>query len=158
MNGSPNFFLDNFYTFCRVMLLVPSKIQSWQVEEAALVIFFLILASGVIILCDRLMKRYDLGFATNILVAVGVLCLAVGLTGFMMSVPRLLVSASRPFRVVGIGAPVINFALAAITSMGNRLSKQHSIAGALILGGAGILFGWVLVTTFLLFYLGLYNY
>ncbi|HLE15904.1 MAG TPA: hypothetical protein VI776_14235 [Anaerolineales bacterium] len=158
MNGTSNFILDNFYTFFRVMLLIPSKIQSWQGDDVALAVFFLILAMPVIFLCDRLMKKYDLGFAANVLLAFLVLSLAEGLMGLIMSIPRLLVSASRPFLVLGIGTPVINIALGVIASLGNRLRKKYPKAGAFLLCGVGFPFAWVLATTFVLFFLGLYNY
>ena len=152
-----NFIKDNFSAFVEVMFFIPTRFQIWYWHEATLLVFILAVALGVIFLCDWLMKKYNLGIAASVLLTFLVLSLPLGVTGFLLSIPRLSVSAFNTFLVVWIGSPVFNLILSVMASLGNRLRNNHPMAGTLLLYGAGFLFAWVLLTTFILFALRLFN-
>ena|SRR3990172_6603385 len=158
MNELINLIKENFSTFVEVMVFIPSRFQIWYWEEAAVLVFILAFALGVVFLCDRLIKKYDLGFTTSILFTFLVLSLTLGLTGFFLSIPRLNLNPSAPFLIVGIGSPVFNLILGVVATLGNRLRNHHPIAGTLILYGVGFPFAYLLFTTFAVFFLSLYNY
>jgi predicted MFS family arabinose efflux permease len=157
MNGLMNLIKDNFSAFVEVMLYIPSRFQIWYVSEVVILVFILSLALGVIFLCARLIKKYNLGFAASVLLTFLVLSLTLGLTGFFLSIPQLFRSVSDTFLVVGIGSPVFNLGLSVVASLGNRLRNNYPIAGTLLFCGVGLLFAYVLFTTFTLFALRLYN-
>lgn len=158
MNELINLIKENFFTFVEVMFFIPSRFQIWYWHEAALLVFILALALGVVFLCDRLMKKYNLEFIASALLTFLVLSLTLGLTGFFLSIPRLDLNPSAPFLIVGIGSPVFNLILGVVATLGNRLRNNHPIAGTLILYGVGFPFAYLLFTTFAVFILGLYNY
>ena len=158
MNDLINFITDNFSAFVEAMFIIPSRFQIRyvnDVSEAAVLIFILAVAVGVVFLCARLMNKYNLRFAASVLLAFLVLSLTLGLTGFLLSIPRLSASAFDTFLVVCIGSPVFNLALGMMAALGNRLRNHHPIAGAVLLFGVGILFAYVLFTTFIVFLLRL---
>ena len=157
MNGLPGFIKDNFSAFLEVMWFIPSEIQIRDWYEAALLVFILVVALGVIFLCDRLLKKYNPGFATGALLVFLLLSLTLGLTGLILSIPRLPSSMYNTFPVLCIGSPVFNLVLGVVASLGHRLRNHRPIAGTLLLCGAGFLFAWVLFTTFILFALRLFN-
>jgi len=158
MNGLMNFIKDNFSAFLEAMMFIPSEFQIWYVSEVAVLVIILVLALGVIFLCDRLIKKYNLGFTASVLLTFLILSLTLALTGLIISIPRLYLSAFDFFLVVGIGSPAFNIVLSMIATLGNRLHKNYPIAGTLLLCGVGFLFAWILIATFVLFILGLYNY
>jgi len=158
MNELINLIKENFSTFVEVMVFIPSRFQIWYWEEAAVLVFILAFALGVVFLCDRLIKKYDLGFTTSILFTFLVLSLTLGLTGFFLSIPRLNLNPSAPFLIVGIGSPAFTLVLSVIASLGHRLRNNHAKAGTLLLFGVGLLFAYVLFTTFIVFALRLYSF
>jgi hypothetical protein len=157
MNEFVEFIKDKFSTFVEEMFFIPSEFQIWYWSEVAVLVFILVLALGVIFLCDRWMKIYKLRFAASVLLTFLVLSLTLGLTGFLVSIPRLSVSVFDTFMVVCIGSPIFNLVLGVIASFGSRLRNNHPIPGALLLFGAGFVFGYVLFTTFILFVLRLFD-
>ena len=161
MNGLINLIKDNFSAFVEVtFFIIPSRFQIWyinEVSEVVILVFILSSALAVIFLCDRLMKKYNLGFTASVLFAFLILSLTLGLTGFLLSIPQLSVSASDTFLVLCIGSPVFNLILSVMAALGNRLRNNHPIAGALLLCATGFLFAYVFFTTFILFALRLYN-
>ena len=158
MNGLMNFLIGYFSVFFEVMFFMPTQFQVWYWSEAALLVFILVVALGVIFLCDRLVKKYNLRFAASVLLTFLVLSLTLGLTGFIVSIPRLDLKPLVPFLIVGLGSPVFNIVLGVVAALGNRLSQNHPKASAFILFGVGLLFAYVLLTTFAVFVLSLYNY
>jgi len=158
MNELMNLIKDNFSAFVELMFFIPSEIQiqSVDVGEAAVLVFILVVALGVIFLCARLMKKYNPGFAASILLAFLLLSLTLGLTGFLLSIPRLDLNPTDTFLVVCIGSPVFNLILGVMASLGHRLRHNHPIAGTLLLCGAGVLFAWVLLITIILFALRIF--
>ena len=151
MNGLLDIIKDHFSAFVEAMLFISSELQIWNWYEAALLVIILGVALGVIFLCDHLMRKYNLGFPASVLLAFLILSLSLGLTGILLSIPRFSVSAFDTFLVVFIGSPVFNIALGVMASWGSRLRKINPIAGTLILCGAGFLFSWILLTTFIMF-------
>lgn len=161
MSGLIDLVKNNFSTFVEVMFFMPSRVQIRyvnDVSEVVILVFILAVPVGVIFLCARLMKKYNLGFSASVLVAFLVLSLTLGLTGLLLSIPRLDLISSSPFLIVGIGSPVFNFVLGVIASLGHRLRNGHSKAGMLLLFVAGLIFAYVLFTTLTVFFLSLYNY
>ena len=160
VNDLINFITDNFSAFVEVMFIIPSRFQIRyvnDVSEAAVLIFILAVAVGVVFLCARLMNKYNLRFAASVLLAFLALSLTLGLTGFLLSIPRLFRYVSNEFLIVGIGSPVFDLVLGVMAALGNRLRNHHPIAGALALCGVGFLFAYVLFTTFIMFVLRLNN-
>ena len=159
MNGLMNLIKDNFSAFVQAMLFIPSEfqIQSVGVGEAAVLVFILVVALAAIFLSARWMKKHNLGFTASVLLTFLVLSLTLGLTGFLLSIPRLSSSVYDTFPVLCIGSPVFNLVLSVIASLGHRLRSNHPIAGTLILYGVGFLFAWILFSTFIMFALRLYN-
>ncbi len=157
MKGLIDVIKDHFSAFVETMLFISSELQIWNWYEAALLVIIMGVALGVIFLCDRLMRKYNLGFPASVLLAFLILSLSLGLTGILLSIPRLSVSAFDTCLVVFIGSPVFNIALGVMASWGNRLRVNHLIAGTLLLCGAGFLFAWVLITTLIVFTLRLYS-
>lgn len=158
MNGLINFIKDHFSAFIEVMLLIPSEFQIRYVSEVVVLVLILALGLAAIFLCDRLMTKYNLGFAASVLLSFLILSLTLGLMGFFMSIPRLFVNVSDTFLVVCVGSPIFNLALGVVTSLGNRLPNYYPKAGVLLLCGGGFLFAWILLITFSVYFLGLYNY
>lgn len=161
MNELINTLKDEFSAFVEVMLIIPSRFQIRyvnDVSEVVILIFILAVPMGVIFLCARLMKKYNLGFSDSVLLAFLVLSLTLGLSGLILSIPRLDLISSSPFLIIGIGSPVFNLVLGVIASLGHRLRNGHSKAGILLLFVSGLLFAYVLFTTITVFILGLYNY
>ena len=158
MNEWINLIRDNFSAFIEVMLFIPSRIQVWYFSEAIMLAVILSVALGVVFLSARWMKKYSLGFAASVLLAFLVLSLTLGLTGLLLSIPRLDLISSSPFLIVGIGSPVFNLVLGVVASLGHRLRSNQPIAGTLLLCGTGFVFAYVLFTTFVVFFLSLYNY
>ncbi len=159
MNELINIIGDNFSAFMEAMPAISSRFQIRYVNdvgEAAALVFILAVAMGVVFLCARLMRKYDLGFPASVLVAFLILSLTLGLTGFLLSIPQWS-GVSDTFLVVCIGSPVINLGLGVMASLSNRLRNNHPIAGTLALCGVGFLFAYVLFVTFILFILRLYN-
>jgi len=152
-----NFVKDNFSAFVEAMFFIPSEMQILYWDEAAGLVFFLLVALGVIFLSARLIKKYNLGFPSGVLLTFLVLSLTLGLTGFLVSIPRLSVSVLDPFMVICIGSPVFNLVPGVLTSFGSRLRNNHPIAGRILLFGAGILFAYILFTTFIFFALRLFD-
>ena len=159
MNGLINFIKDNFSAFVEWMLAIPSEIQIQYVDvgEAAVLVFILVLPVGVIFLCDWLMKKHKPGFVGGVLLTFLVLSLTLGLTGFLLSIPRLFESVNYTFPIVCVGSPVFNLVLSVIVSFGSRLRNHHPIAGVLLLLGAGLPFAHIFFTTFIVFLWPLIN-
>jgi len=159
MNGLIDLIKDKFSAFVELMLFIPSEIQiqSVGVGEAAVLVFSLVMAVAAIFLSARWMRKRNLAFTASVLLTFLVLSLTLGLTGFLVSIPRLSVSVFDTFIVVCIGSPVFNLVLGVITSFGSRLRNNHPIAGTLLLFGVGILFAYVLFTTFIFFALRLFD-
>lgn len=159
MNELINLIKGNFSAFVEVMLFIPSELQIQYVGvgEAAVLVFILIVALAAIFLSARLMKKHNPGFTASVLLTFLVLSLTLGLTGFILSIPRLSSSVYNTFPVLCIGSPVFTLVLSVIASWGHRLRSNKPIAGTLVLFGAGLLFAYVLFTTFILFALRLYN-
>ncbi len=160
MNGFVNFIRDNFSAFLEWMLGIPANFQIRSVNEvgeAAFLIFVLVLPLGVMFLCDRLMKKHKPGFIGGVLLTFLVLSLALGLMGFLLSIPRLSSSVYDTFPVLCVGSPVFNLILSVIASFGSRLRNHHPIAGILLLLGAGLLFAYIFFTTFIVFLWPLIN-
>ena len=158
MNELISFINDNFSAFVEVMFIIPSRFQIRYVNdvgEVALLVFALALPLGVIFLCVRLMNKYNLRFTASVLLAFLVLSLTLGLTGFLLSIPRLPSSMSDTFPIVCVGSPVFNLILSVIASFGSRMRNHHPIVGILLLLGAGFLFAYVFFTTFIVFLLHL---
>jgi len=147
MNGLMDFLIGYFSVFFEVMFFIPTRFKVWYWHEAALLGLILAVALGVIFLCNWLMKKYNLGFTASVL-----------LTFLILSIPRLDLNPSIPFLIVGLGSPVLNIALSLVAALGNRWSQNYPKAGTLFLFGVGILFANVLLTTFAVFFLSLYNY
>jgi hypothetical protein len=158
MNGWMDFLIGYFSVFFEVMFLIPSQFKIWYWHEAALLGLILAVALGVIFLCDWLVKKYTPGFTASVLLTFLVLSLTLGLTGFFLSIPRLALNPLAPFLIVGLGSPVFNIVLGVIATLGNLLSRKHPKAGTLLLSVVGLLFAYVLLTTFAVFFLSLYNY
>src|SRR3990172_3667064 len=158
MNGLMDFLLGYFSVFFEVMFFIPTRLKVWYWHEAALLGLILAVALGVIFLCNWLMKKYNLGFTASVLLTFLILSLTLGLTGVLLSIPRLDLNPSIPFLIVGLGSPVLNIALSLVAALGNRWSQNYPKAGTLFLFGVGILFSNVLLTTFAVFFLSLYNY
>ena len=159
MNGFVNFIKDNFSAFLEWMLFIPSEIQiqSVDVGEAAVLVLILVLPLGVIFLCDWLMKKHKPGFVGGVLLTFLVLSLTLGLTGFLLSIPRLSSSVYDTFPLLCIGSPVFNLIPSVIVSFGSRLRNHHPIAGILLLLGAGLSFAYIFFTTFIVFLWPLIN-
>jgi hypothetical protein len=159
MNELINFIKDKFSAFVELMIFIPSELQisSTGVSELAVLVFILVVALAAIFLSARWMKKYNPGLAGSVLLAFLILSLTLGLTGFLLSIPQLSVSASDTFLVLCIGSPVFNLILGVMAALGNRLRNNRPIAGALLLCATGFLFAYVLFTTFILFALRLYN-
>jgi len=157
MNGLMNFIKDNFSAFVEVMSFIPSEFQIWHASEVAILVLILMFALAVIFLCNRWMKKYKLGITASVLLTFLVLSLTLGLTGFFFSIPRLFANMFDSFLVVCIGSPVFNLVLGVFASLGHRLRNNHPIAGTILLFGTGLLFAYVLFTTFIVFALRLYN-
>lgn len=158
MDGWMDFPLGYFSAFFRIMFFAPTRFKVWYWSEGVLLISILVAALGVIFLCAWLMKKYRPGFAASVLLTFLVLSLTLGLTGIIMSIPRLDLRPAIPFLIVGLGSPIFNIVLGVIVALGDRLSRRHPKGGALLLFGAGILFAYVLLTTVAVFALSLYNY
>ena len=157
MNGLMNFMKGHFSAFIEVMLLIPSEFQIRYVSEVVVLVFILALGLAAIFLCDRLMTKYSLGFAASVLLTLLILSLTLGLTGFLLSIPRLSSSVYDTFPLLCIGSPVFNLILSVIASLGHRLRNNHAKAGTLLLFGVGLLFAYVLFTTIIMFTFRLYN-
>ena len=158
MNGLINLIKDNFSTFVEVMFFIPTRFKVWYWSEAVVLIIILAVAVGVIFLCDRLMRKYSFEFPASVLLAFFVLSLTLGMTGVLLSIPRLFVYVSEPFLLICIGSPVFNLVLGVFAALGHRLRNNHPIAGTLLLCGVGLLFAYLLFTTLAVFFLSLYNY
>jgi len=104
MNELMNLIKDNFSAFVELMLFIPSEsqIQSVGVGEAAVLVFILVVALGVIFLTARWMKKHNPGFTASVLLTFLVLSLTLGLMGFFLSILRLDLITSAPFLIVGI--------------------------------------------------------
>lgn len=160
MNGLINIVKDNFSAFIEAMFVISSRFQIRYINdvgEVVVLIFILAVAVGVVFLSARLMKKYKTGFPAGVLLAFVVLSLTLGLTGFLLSIPRLFRYVSNEFLIVGIGSPVFNLALGVMTALGNRLRNTHLIAGTLALCVTGFLFAYLLFVTFIVFALPLIN-
>jgi len=158
MNELINLIRDNFSAFVNAMLIIPSELQVQSVGEAAVLVIILVVALAAIFLSARWMKKHNLGFTASILLTFLVLSLTLGLTGFLLSIPRLSSSVYDTFPVFCIGSPVFNLVLSVIASLGHRLRNNHAKAGTLLLFGVGLLFAYVLFTTFIVFALRLYSF
>jgi hypothetical protein len=158
MNGWMDFLIGHFSVFFEVMFFIPTRFQIWYWSEAALLGLILAVALGVIFLCNWLMKKYNLGLTASVTLTFLILSLTLGLTGFLLSIPRLDLNLLAPFLIVSLGSPVFNILLGVVATLGNRLSRNHPKAGTLLLVGVGTLFAYVLLTTFAVFFLSLYNY
>ena len=142
------------------MLFIPSRFQIRYVNdagEAAVLVIVLGLAVGVVFLSARLMKKYRLGFPASVLLTFLVLSLTLGLIGFLLGISRLSSSLYTTFPVLCIGSPVFNLTLSVIVAWGHRLRNHRPITGTLLLGSTGLLFAYILFTTFILFVVRLYN-
>jgi hypothetical protein len=155
-----NFIEDNFSAFLEWMLFIPSNFQIQpvfrirsvdDVIEAAILVFVLVLPMGVIFLCARWMKKYNLGLPASVLLAFLILSLALGMIGLILSIPRLSYSISDTFPIICVGSPVFNLVLSVIIALGHRLRNHRPIAGALLLFVAGLLFAYVFFTTVTVF-------
>jgi hypothetical protein len=150
-----NLIMESFSDYFWVMFQVPSILilseRGGRGGRLALSAFILILAISLIFLCDRLVKKYALGFAAGVILTFFVLSLAVGLIGLLMSLMSIsrLGSASGTFLTVCSGSAVINIVLSLIAAMGNRLKNKSPKAWAALLCGVGFLYAWSLATTFL---------
>jgi hypothetical protein len=151
---------DNFSAFIEAMFVISSRFQIRYVNdvgEVTVLVVILAVALGVVFLSARLMKKYKTGFSAGVLLAFLALSLTLGLTGFLLSIPRLFRYVSNEFLIVGIGSPLFNLALGVMTALGNRLRKNHPMAGTLALCGVGFLFAYLLFVTFIVFDLPLIN-
>jgi len=111
MNGLMNFMKGHFSAFIKVMLLIPSEFQVRYASEVVVLVFILALGLAAIFLCDRLMTKYNLGFAASVLLTLLILSLTLGLMRFFMSIPRLFLNVSDTFLVVCVGSPIFNLVL-----------------------------------------------
>lgn len=159
MNGLMNFIKDKFSAFVELMLFIPSEIQihSVGVGEAVVLVFILVVALAAIFLPARWMRKHNLGSTASILLTFLVLSLVLGLTGLLLSIPRLSSSMYDTFPVLCIGSPVFNLVLGAIAALGHRLRSNQPIAGTLLLCGAGFVFAYLLFITIIMFAFRLYN-
>lgn len=158
MNGLIGLFKDKFSVFLEAILFIPSALQIWHVSEVVVLVFILVLALSAVFLCARLMAKYSLGFTAGVWLAFSIMSLILGLIGCFLSIPQLYArSTVDTFMVVCMGSPVFTLFLGVLTSLGSRVRNNYPKAGMLLLYGAGFLFAWVLLTTFILFALRLYN-
>lgn len=141
------------------MLVISNRFQIQYVNdvgEAAILVFILAVAVGVVFLSTRLMRKYNTGFSASVLLEFLVLSLTLVLTGFVLSIPQLS-GASDTFPILCIGSPVFTLALGVMASIGSRLQDNHPLAGRLTLFVTGFLFAYILFVAFILFALRLYN-
>ena len=152
-----NLIMESFSDYFWVMFQVPSILilseRGGRGGRLVISAFLLILAISLIFLCDRLVKKYALGFTAGVILRFFLLSLTVGLIGMLMGLMSIsrLEGASGTFLAVFLGSAVINIVLSLVAAMGNRLKNKSPTAGAALLCGVGFLYAWSLATTFLAF-------
>jgi hypothetical protein len=125
------FVKEKFSAFIEAMLVISNRFQIQYVNdvgEAAILVFILAVAVGVVFLSTRLMRKYNTGFSASVLLEFLVLSLTLVLTGFVLSIPQLS-GASDTFPILCIGSPVFTLALGVMASIGSRLRTIIHLRG-----------------------------
>lgn len=147
-----NFVREQLSAYVEVMVFAATRLRLRHWSEAAVIGLILIVALGVIFLCDRWMKNYRLRFAAGAVLSSLVLSLAVGVMGLLLSLPRLFSAVRDTFPVVCIGSPAFILTLGLLISFGSRLRHRRPLSGLAILLGAWLLSAYIFFATFIVFF------
>jgi hypothetical protein len=147
-----NFIRDPLSAYVEVMVFASTRLRVRHWGEAAVMGLILIVAAGVVFVCDRWLKKHRLSFAAGALVSFLVLGMVVGGMGLLLSLPRLPSSLRDTFPVVCVGSPAFILTLGLLISFGSRLRHRRPIAGVGILLWAWLFSAYFFFVTFIVFF------